>query len=94
MKSAIYWLKFAAHTMPASIAETNCEQHEACQCNRCKNGREIFLLPEDIKIIQLDAFKAGMRKAAEIVNERSGMQQLTPTAILTAADNLKELPYE
>ena len=34
------------------------EGHEcACCCDRCKNGRETFLLPKDIAEIQADAIE-------------------------------------
>lgn len=42
------------------------ENHEcACVCDRCKNGREIFLLPKDIAAIQADAIRHAAEEAEE-----------------------------
>lgn len=47
-----------------------------------------------VRLIQLDAFRAGMTKAAETLDKRllQGYDAMHVTAILTARDNLKELP--
>ena len=42
----------------------------ACICERCKEGRETFLLPSDIKAIQLDAAKWGVEQALEILESK------------------------
>jgi hypothetical protein len=48
---------------------------------------------EIIKAIQLDAFKAGMTRASEIVSKNQySMVSQVATYILTERDNLKELP--
>lgn len=51
---------------------SNIEEHDcACICERCKNGTETFLIPSDITQIQRDAFSAGMKVAAEMIECQS-----------------------
>jgi len=100
MKTAKEWLS----TDP--LTDTGCEGGAVCICPRCKDGKEVFLLEQDIEAIQLDAFKAGAERAAGIAHmdpnideshleqwrEQLQVSQAIETAILTAAANLKEVP--
>lgn len=61
MKTAEEWLKWFRDNPP--------HYDPACCCERCNNGQETFLLASDIKQIQLDAMREGMRRAAEISKE-------------------------
>lgn len=53
------------------------------------NGKQVV---RKLQQFQLDAFKAGMTKAAEKVETASGYPTPQSIAILTARDNLIELP--
>jgi len=57
------------------IAEAG-EGHECiCICDRCKNGRETFLLPGDVKKIQDDAIAEGLRRTADLIRATSSHSQ-------------------
>jgi len=67
-----------------------------CICDRCKKGRETFLLTSDIKDIQLDAWKQGMTDAGEFVWNQGGKStewQMNDLAlkIYKLRDNKKDL---
>lgn len=63
-----------------------------CVCQRCKNGKETFLIPVDISAIQLEAIRYGMAKAAEIAGNHKGhlvVAEGIEKSILTAAKEFK-----
>lgn len=60
-------------------------------------GSNVIALSErEFNIVTLDAYKAGMTRAAEIVKERYGYSDIEAAgeAILVFRDNLKEIPNE
>jgi hypothetical protein len=61
MKTPTEWIRDIAND------RTGCDQSPACICDRCKNGRETFLLARDIVDIQAEA----LRHAAELVHSMS-----------------------
>ena len=78
MKTAQNWM--------LEISEDDNGHDCTCICDRCKNGRETFLLSSDIQKIQLDAYKAGMLEAAELIHPKGTPYPNNATYINTVSD--------
>jgi hypothetical protein len=60
------------------LVEVAADHRPECACDRCKSGRETFLLERDIDRIQLDAWAQGMADAVTQMNDMAKLYDDQP----------------